>query len=778
MKTDTRNPMFLPWVLALLGFSAVVAQITLMRELIVVFNGNEISLGVTLAVWLLWTATGSGVLGRFAARSKHPVFAIAVLQVAVAVVLPATIAVIRGAGVLFGLAAGEVAGPGLMFAVTAVALSGFCLLSGLMFAAGGRLHTAIRGSATADATANVYFYESVGAGAGGLFAGLLFAQQMSPFGIVLVVSLLNLVSAAKIAAGRTAVARLTVLAGATVLLLVVVPPGARLLESRTLNYLWRGIEPGEVAYSAYGNLAVTGGESSQTVFENGVPLFTSPDPEAAEEAVHLALLQHPSPSRVLLIGGGAGGALAEVLKHQTVENVDYVELDPAVLGLADRHAGGDWKAARDDPRAAIYDNTDGRMFVNKTDRTWDVIIVNVPDPRNAGLNRFYTAEFFRAAHRRLSANGVLTFGLSGAENFISEDLSAFLRCVQHTLSSVFDRVVVFPGATVRFFAGGPACELTDDAGTLTGRLGERGVETVYVNEYYLPFRLSPDRLRDIRQAVKPGPDTQVNTDFSPVAYYFNNVLWSTRFHDGYRAAFRAAGRVGFPLFLAVLSVLLLAAVLVIPARRGGPGPDRAAAGTAVAAMGFTMLGLQVVLLLAFQCVYGYVYQQLALLVAAFMTGLAAGSRLSLRRLGRSSTLQPRSVLLALQLLAGVLPVVFVVVAKTASGIGDPSVTAIVAGALFPVMALLSGGLGGWQFPVAGRLYYSGATTSSPNPGAVYALDIAGAFAGAVVISVYLIPVFGFLNTSFVLAVVNAAPAILLWRGGAGRTAQISGCRAL
>jgi spermidine synthase len=766
MKIDTRNRLFLPWVLALLGFSAVVAQVTLMRELIVVFYGNEISLGVTLAVWLLWTATGSGVLGRFAARSTRPVLTVAVLQIAVAVVLPATIAVIRGTGVLFGMSAGEVAGPGLMFVVTAFALSGFCLLSGAMFAAGSRLHAAIHKSATADAAANVYFYESVGAGVGGLFAALLFAQQIPPFGIALVVSLLNAVSAAMITAGRTVAGRITVLAGATAVLLVVVPPGVRFLETRTLDYLWRGFDVGEVVYSAYGNLAVIRGESSRTVYENGVPLFTSPDPEAAEEAVHLAMLQHASPRRVLLLGGGAGGALAEVLKHRSVEIVDYVELDPAVLGLADRHSNGEWKAARDDPRAAVYDNADGRLFVNRTDRIWDVIIVNVPDPRTAGLNRFYTAEFFRSAKRRLPANGVLSIRLSGAENFIGEDLAALLRCVFHTLRAEFDRVTVFPGATVQFFAGGPACELTDDADILMGRLADRGVETVYVRDYYLPFRLSPDRLGNIQRAVESEPDTPVNSDFSPMAYYFNNVLWSTRFHDGYRAAFRAAGRVEFSRFLAVCGVLLAVSVLVVSLRRRGPGLDRTAAGTAVAAMGFTMIGLQVVLLLAFQCVYGYVYQQLALLVAAFMAGLAAGSWFSLRRLCGSTAPGIRRALLALQLAAGVLPVVCVAVSIAASGITSPAVTAVAAGALFPVMALLSGGIGGFQFPAAGRLYYSGTTTSARNPGAVYALDIAGAFVGAVVISVYLIPVFGFLNTSFVLAAVNAAPAVLLWRARA------------
>ena len=59
-------------VLALIGFTAILAQIVLMRELMVVFYGNEISLGIILANWLLWTALGSGVLGRLAGRARNP----------------------------------------------------------------------------------------------------------------------------------------------------------------------------------------------------------------------------------------------------------------------------------------------------------------------------------------------------------------------------------------------------------------------------------------------------------------------------------------------------------------------------------------------------------------------------------------------------------------------------------------------------------------------------------------------------------------------------------
>ncbi|MCK4773448.1 MAG: methyltransferase, partial [Candidatus Krumholzibacteria bacterium] len=254
----------------------------------------------------------------------------------------------------------------------------------------------------------------------------MFFGNMSPFEIALTVSLLNLFSVAVLVVKPGLARMAAVLVGVAVFAFVVIPRGGRVLETVSLKYQWRGFKLEDVSYSVYGSLAVTAGESGHTFYENGVPLFTSPDPEAAEQSVHLALLQHPSPQRVLLIGGGAGGALEEIIKHPGVEHTDYVELDPMVLRLADRYAAGNWSSVRNDPRVAVYHDTDGRRFLKRAQQTYDVIIVNMPDPQNAAINRFYTVEFFQEAAARLTTGGVLSLGVSGAENFISDDLAAFL----------------------------------------------------------------------------------------------------------------------------------------------------------------------------------------------------------------------------------------------------------------------------------------------------------------------------------------------------------------
>jgi spermidine synthase len=707
-------------VLVLIGFTAAIAQIVLMRELMVVFYGNEISLGLMLASWLFWTAAGSAIAGRVA---REPRRLMAGLEALVAVALPATILVVRASRSVLETVPGESLGPGPMLLGSLLTLSVFCVLSGALFAAGSRLY----GDDVATSTGSVYLLEALGSAAGGMLAGLVLVRYVAPLQIAAGLGLLNVLAAA-VLANRAWITRLAVV-GAAVLLGL---PG---LETVSLERFWRGFHLVANRNSVYGNLAVVRTEGGSSLYENGLNLFNVPDPAAAEEAVHYALLEHPSPRSLLLIGGGVNGSLAQALKHASLERIDYVELDPAILDLF---------PIRADPRVRVH-VTDGRLFLKTTASTFDVIIVNLPDPQTAQLNRFYTLEFFQEAARKLTGSGILALRLTAAEDYISPELAAFLRSIYKTLRAVFPEVTAIPGETVHFFGARRAGVLAAGSEELLARLRARRVETSYVREYYIPFRMMPDRMADLARQIEPRPETPVNRDFAPVAYYFDVALWSSRFNHGYRDLFRAMAGVDFRCLAGVVGVLLL--VLVAKKRRA-----QTAAACCTAAMGFTLIGLEMLLLLAFQAIYGYVYQQLAIIIAAFMAGMALGSWLALAR-GRSRTCPTMRTLVLLQVGAAIAPLLLCAVFQAVTPMA------------FPVLALLCGMLGGFEFPVASRIF------SGRSTGTLYALDLAGSCLGAVLFSVYLIPVFGFLRTAVLAAMVSLAPAVMAVRSAPERPAR-------
>jgi len=119
---------------------------------------------------------------------------------------------------------------------------------------------------------------------------------------------------------------------------------------------------------------------------------------------HPAILAHGDVRRVLIVGGG-GGMLREVVKHRSVESIVQVEIDAAVVEMCRKHLPAICGDAFDDPRATLV-IADGLDFVERTDRLFDVIIVDSPDPIGPAAALF-NRRFYAACKRCLAASGVL-----------------------------------------------------------------------------------------------------------------------------------------------------------------------------------------------------------------------------------------------------------------------------------------------------------------------------------------------------------------------------------
>lgn len=122
-----------------------------------------------------------------------------------------------------------------------------------------------------------------------------------------------------------------------------------------------------------------------------------------EMLVHVPMLTHPDPRRVLIIGGGDGGSLREVLRHPCVEHVDLCEIDIEVLEASRRYFP---RLARslEDPRASIH-TEDGIRFAHERPGSWDVILVDSSDPVGPAVGLF-GEPFYRDLGRALRTGGV------------------------------------------------------------------------------------------------------------------------------------------------------------------------------------------------------------------------------------------------------------------------------------------------------------------------------------------------------------------------------------
>ena len=161
------------------------------------------------------------------------------------------------------------------------------------------------------------------------------------------------------------------------------------------------------ASTPYQRIVVTSGKTGHRLFLNGNLQFAERDEYRYHEAlVHPVMSAHGAPKKVAVLGGGDGMAVREVLKYASVESVTLVELDPAMTTLFSRQAAltrlnGD---ALKSPRLTIV-NADAFQWLDRSTDTFDVVIVDFPDPTNFAIGKLYTNSFYALLDRHLAASG-------------------------------------------------------------------------------------------------------------------------------------------------------------------------------------------------------------------------------------------------------------------------------------------------------------------------------------------------------------------------------------
>lgn len=159
--------------------------------------------------------------------------------------------------------------------------------------------------------------------------------------------------------------------------------------------------------SRYQRIVLTQWKSDYYLFINGNKQLSTVDEEMYHEPlVHPIMKLAKEHKNILILGGGDGCAVREILKHDNVEHVTLVDLDPMITQLAKENEilVGINKRSLFDPRVKVV-NTDGLNFLEESKEFYDLIIVDLPDPRTLELAKLYSLEFYHLCKYRLKTNG-------------------------------------------------------------------------------------------------------------------------------------------------------------------------------------------------------------------------------------------------------------------------------------------------------------------------------------------------------------------------------------
>jgi spermidine synthase len=393
-------------------------------------------------------------------------------------------------------------------------------------------------------------------------------------------------------------------------------------------------------------------------------------------------------------------------KHEPA-SVDLVELDPELSRAALR-----WRLIDTIPGLNVI-HQDGRAYLSSTDKQYDAIIVNLPEPATFQVNRFFTEQFFRLAKAHIRSGGVLSFAMEGYENYLAEPQRQKLSSVFATVKQVFGHVLLLPGEVVYFLASDAPLRVD-----IPDLLDAKGINTDYAGPYY-SGTITPSRMDYLRELM--DPDAPANADMSPRLMRIMFSQWFAKYTTSPRWFFGIIGGLG----LLYLVRLRYEEVVLFTT-------------------GASMMGCEILVIFAFQIFYGYIYHQIGIIVTVFLVGLLPGAWLGdrLKQHGRTVLIIGDAVLMLL--IAAIIALFFV---------GGGSFAKIALTVLCLAVSLVCG----CQFPVV--LYLRG--DDDPAVTRSFSADLMGAACGVLTVSVVLIPVAGLVWTGVSLIAVKLISLVMV-----------------
>jgi spermidine synthase len=667
----------------------------MMREFMFIFEGNELIIGVILANWMVLTGIGA-FAGKLAVhirdRETFSRNAIVILGW-IPPVLFFFIEFLRNYVFKPGVETGIIQ----VMISTVVFLTPFCLLSGFLFTCLADFMGRQNIPAPAEKS---YAFESTGSLLAGISASFVFFSFLSNFQVMLLLpactGIFLLVSISK--KGSFAL-RLSIL------IFILIAVSALYIfkaDYRLKEFYFTRQEVLFFRDTPYGNLTVTRTANQLNIYDNGKLLFSTDNQIANEEAVHFAMAQHPDPRNVLLISGGISGITNEILKYD-VKRVDYVEINPLIFTL-----GKKYTSSLEDSRIHMI-KQDARMFLRKTGILYDIILINLPEPSTAQLNRFYTVEFLHQVRDCMSKNGIMVLNMPSTVNYLSDEALMLNSVIYNTCKQVFPEVLIIPGERNYYLASDHP--LTFKVAQL---IESKNIKNDYLNLNYIDTLSLQERSDYLKEHLDLKADT--NKDFQPVSYFYYLGYWLSQFNLGKSLLW---------IMLVLFTIALVAAGIFFKPVT-----------SSLMMTGFSASSLEIILLLALQILSGYIYQVIGICIAVFMGGLALGAMVRSRIFPRVTYMHFTIAQLINAAIACLIPTLLLI-NKLQSSISLATWFVLV---LLFIISFFTG----LSFSLSLHLRAGNLTE---NIAVLYGADLVGSALGAFLTSIFLVPLLGIMNAS-------------------------------
>jgi spermidine synthase len=660
--------------LFLIGFTSTSIQFLLIREVMNISGGYELITGVFLGSWLIASATGAALAGKSKLndiRKINLLFSLSPLASIFLMILLSRLI----------LETGETPSFLISMIFTFILLFPFCLVSGFTFVK--LLSSARKGNNFSPGKS--FSIETTGGIVAGLIISLLTSGFLNTYQILLVIILLSLsYSILTFYINDASIKTLFKVLFAVLISVVIVTDPDILFRQLLLP----GVKVIKTQDTPYGN--ITEGEYSgeNTTYYNQRLLTFKNNAIEREEDIHYALLQRSNPGKVILISGSLESHLGEVLKYP-VKKIFFIERDPALVKKA-------MSVSTTATVQLIVENKDAFRYIRSKGEKVDAVILLLPPPSTLSLNRFYTKDFFGDVKERLVPGGIFMCSPGPVENYLNLESINLYSSIFNSLSAVFRYVKPVAGNKLYFIASDKELSVV-----FCGLTEARGIRNIYVGPDYLADDLIEKKSAEIIMSIDPAI-RENRAQFPIASFHFQSYNLSKNLNEKIPAG---------------ILLILAFAVPLLAVRRSNMIMYFSASALA---------GFEIIILLTLQLTVGNMYQFTGIILAALMTGLAAGAGMNLKVLN-SLSVKTKSFSLIIFYAVAALCFNYIIALKEIPVV----IMLILISTILPSF-------------LTGHIFRELTNRNSGDsvPASIYSADLAGSALGFILISGVVVPAFG------------------------------------
>ena len=678
-------------LLFLTGLISTCTQIIYLREFFAAFYGNEFLFGITLSLWLLFSGIGSYA----ARRKKINITALSLKGKLIWMIwLPAIMLVLLFVVKdLFFIRGEQVSLTGILI-FSAVILMIPCFFFGYFFTV-----LAAGYSKNKNRIGLAYGFETIGSIAGGLLVNFILVFIFNSFQITAVLILSGYLILMFIDPKK----KINWVFPVSLIFVIILFVPSTSLKIRQLLYSPFTLTNSFVLPS--GNLDYTEYDNQINLYHNNILLYHSQNKEDNEEKVHYAMLLHPDPEKVLVISSGLTGITEEIRKYKEVKVIDIIEPDKWYAKILLNNPYFD--------SISHYINIihqDPRRYINSTKQKYDMILMNAPNPISLFYNRYYSSEYFNMLKRIMNDNGILSVSYSAGVNYLDEYERQVMGLIYNSIKTAFPYCYIVPANTYFLIGTNIMTDLNYE--TL---IKEKAIENEYVNQYYLNDMLLNQRASMILTDISDVKT--VNHDLLPLAF-LNQIRVYMKYNKW-----------GYHIFGLILFIIFLLFYFFQPNHRKG-----------MFLTSFACMSVEMITIFALQVILGNAFYITGIVITFYMIFLASGAVFYNFFMKKADKL---NFLMSI-LLFGIFCILFLfIITWAVKENPNEGITYFI----FLIVAAISGFFAGSVFT---RSSYLDTSSAIVNASGIYSADLLGASLGAIITSIYLVPLFGVIITLLII----------------------------